>query len=100
MLNALLDAWDRNNTILINLLHLLPEGGLDARAMEDRSPTVSQMFTHIHYVRLAFVSEDAPEFLPWTCPTRSGWSKTRIVVGSNKCCNEAPLKCGMRCEVG
>ena len=61
LLNALLDAWDRNNTILINLLHLLPEGGLEARAIEG-SPTVSQMFTHIHYVRLAFVSEDAPEF--------------------------------------
>ena len=29
--------------------------------MED-SPSVAEMFTHIHYVRLVFVSEDASEF--------------------------------------
>jgi uncharacterized damage-inducible protein DinB len=28
----------------------------------DGSPSVAQMFMHIHYVRLIFVSEDAPEF--------------------------------------
>jgi uncharacterized damage-inducible protein DinB len=61
LLDALLDSWDRNNTILVNLLHALPEGGLEARAMEG-SPSVAQMFTHIHYVRLVFVFEDAPEF--------------------------------------
>jgi uncharacterized damage-inducible protein DinB len=61
LLEALLDSWDRNNTILLNLLRVLPEGGLEARAMED-SPSVGQLFTHIHYVRLVFVFEDAPEF--------------------------------------
>lgn len=61
LLEALLDSWDRNNTILLNLLRALPEGGLDVRAMES-SPSVSQLFTHIHYVRLVFVAEDAPEF--------------------------------------
>jgi uncharacterized damage-inducible protein DinB len=61
LLDALLDSWDRNNTILINLLRALPDGGLDARASDD-SPTVAQLFTHIHYVRLVFVTEDAPEF--------------------------------------
>ena len=61
LLAVLLDSWDRNNTILVNLLRVLPEGGLDARAMEG-SPTVAEMFNHIHYVRLVFVSEDAPEF--------------------------------------
>lgn len=61
LLEALLDSWDRNNTILINLLHALPKGGLEARAMEG-SPSVAQLFMHIHYVRLVFVSEDAPEF--------------------------------------
>jgi uncharacterized damage-inducible protein DinB len=60
-LEALLDSWDRNNTILVNLLRALPEGGLEARAMEG-SPTVADMFRHIHDVRLVFVSEDAPEF--------------------------------------
>ena len=61
LLEALLDSWDRNNTILVNLLRALPEGGLQARAMEG-STSVAQLFTHIHYVRLVFVFEDAPEF--------------------------------------
>jgi len=61
LLEALLDSWDRNNTILINLLRALPEGGLEARALEG-SPSIAEMFTHISYVRLVFVFEDAPEF--------------------------------------
>jgi uncharacterized damage-inducible protein DinB len=61
LLEALLDSWDRNNTILLNLLRALPEGGLEARVMGG-SPSVAELFTHIHYVRLVFVSEDAPEF--------------------------------------
>src|ERR1039458_7773629 len=61
LLDALLDSWDRNNTILLNLLRALPGGGLEVRAMEG-SPSVAEMFTHIHYVRLVFVFEDAPEF--------------------------------------
>src|SRR3954453_17273876 len=61
LLDALLDSWDRNNTILLNLLGALPPGGLAARAMEG-SPSVAQLFTHIHYVRLVFVLEDAPGF--------------------------------------
>ena len=61
LLEALLDSWDRNNTILLNLLRALPEGGLEARAMEG-SPSVAELFMHIHYVRLVFVLEDAPEF--------------------------------------
>jgi len=61
LLEVFLDSWERNNTILVNLLRALPEGGLDARALED-SPPVAKLFTHIHYVRLALVEEDAPEF--------------------------------------
>ena len=61
LLEALLDSWDRNNTILLNLLCALPEGGLEARTMES-SPSIAELFTHIHFVRLVFVLEDAPEF--------------------------------------
>lgn len=61
LLEALLDSWDRNNVILLNLLGAIPEGGLDARASSG-SPTVGEMFAHIHYVRLVFVLEDAPDF--------------------------------------
>jgi len=61
LLEAVLDSCDRNNKILVNLLGMVPEGGLEARAMEG-SPSVAQMLMHIHYVRLVFIEEDAPEF--------------------------------------
>ena len=28
----------------------------------EESPTVAQLFTHVHYVRVMFVREDAPEY--------------------------------------
>lgn len=31
LLEPLLDSWDRNNIIMLNLLRALPEGGLEAR---------------------------------------------------------------------
>jgi len=57
---ALLDSWDRNNAITVNLLRALPAGSLELRAA-DGSPTVAEMFTHMHYCRVVFVFEDAPE---------------------------------------
>ena len=63
LLEALLDSWDRNNTILVNLLRLLPPSALEAGPVVAGSPSVAQLFTHMHYVRLVFVSEDAPEFV-------------------------------------
>jgi uncharacterized damage-inducible protein DinB len=68
LLEDLLDSWDRNNRILVNLLGALPAGGLAVSALPG-SPTVAQMFTHVHYVRLVFLSEDAPEFAQ-PVPTR------------------------------
>ena len=63
LLDALLDSWDRNNTILVNLLRALPQSALEIRAM-DSSPSIAQMLTHIHYVRLVFIFEDLPDFSP------------------------------------
>jgi len=60
LLEVLLDSWDRNNTILINLLRAIPKATFDIRATQG-SPSVAELFGHIHYVRLVFVSEDAPE---------------------------------------
>jgi uncharacterized damage-inducible protein DinB len=60
LLEVLLDSWDRNNKILLNLLLVMPVGGLKARALES-SPSVAQAIHHIHYVRLVFISEDAPD---------------------------------------
>jgi uncharacterized damage-inducible protein DinB len=61
LLEALLDSWDRNNAIMLNLLRSVPEGGLDVKASES-SPSVAQQFTHIHHERLVSVFEEAPEF--------------------------------------
>ncbi|MGD0096808.1 MAG: DinB family protein [Terracidiphilus sp.] len=61
LIDAILDSWDRNNRILVNLLRALPPGGKDARVMAT-SPSVSEIFAHLIYVRLIFVSEDAPEW--------------------------------------
>jgi uncharacterized damage-inducible protein DinB len=61
LLEVVLDSWDRNNTILVNLLGALPKTALQVKATES-GPSVAQMFTHIHFVRLIFISEDVPEF--------------------------------------
>ena len=36
LLEALLDSWDRNNIILVNLLRALPEGGLERGELLER----------------------------------------------------------------
>ena len=41
LLEVLLDSWDRNNAILLNLLRALPLGGLEAKAIES-SPSVAE----------------------------------------------------------
>jgi uncharacterized damage-inducible protein DinB len=69
LLDALLDSWDRNNTILVNLLRAIPPERLATRAMEG-SPSVAELSTHIHFVRLVFVQEDAPEFLKEAVPEK------------------------------
>lgn len=61
LLDTLLDTWDRSNTILVNLLRSIPEGGLQARALPS-SPTVAEMFTHMHHERMISVAEEAPAF--------------------------------------
>ncbi|MEO6003674.1 MAG: DinB family protein [Opitutus sp.] len=61
LLEALLNSWDRNNAIVVNLLGLVPADALEIRATES-SPSVIGLFHHIHYVRLVFVLEDAPEY--------------------------------------
>ena len=60
LLDALLNSWDRNNIITTNLLRAVPEGTMDLEATAG-SPSIAQLFMHMHYVRLVFVAEDAPE---------------------------------------
>ena len=60
ILGALLDSWDRNNTVLVNLLGALPDQGLKAKITES-SRSVSEMFMHMHHERMVSVAEEAPE---------------------------------------
>ncbi|MDX2154439.1 MAG: hypothetical protein SFV54_27100 [Bryobacteraceae bacterium] len=61
LLDALLEAWERNNEVLLNLLWLAGTEGLAARAMAG-SPSVAEMFSHLHHERMVSVAEEAPEF--------------------------------------
>ncbi|MGE0443353.1 MAG: DinB family protein [Gemmatimonadales bacterium] len=60
LLEPLLDTWTRNNLILRNLLFAIPDDALDLRPAPD-SPTIRGLFAHMHYCRLVFVEENAPE---------------------------------------
>jgi uncharacterized damage-inducible protein DinB len=73
MLTVMLDAWERNNRILKNLLRAVPEAGMETRVAEG-TKSVREMFLHIHGTRVFFLSEDAPEFAR---PLPEGWRKTR-----------------------
>jgi uncharacterized damage-inducible protein DinB len=60
LLDALVDAWDRNNTITVNLLRAIAKEDLDIQPLAS-SPTIAQLFAHLHYVRMIFVVENAPD---------------------------------------
>src|ERR1700761_51300 len=78
LLEAPLDSWARDNTILVHLLRAGPEGGLEARAVnygKSGSMSVAEMFLHIHGSRQFVLSEDAPEFA--LEPLKQGWRETR-----------------------
>ncbi len=61
ILEAILDAWKRSNTILTNLLEALPEDGLEASPMAGSMPVAAQ-FAHIQNTRLFWLKQVAPEF--------------------------------------
>ncbi|MFN0179152.1 MAG: DinB family protein [Gemmatimonadales bacterium] len=93
ILPALLDSWDRSNVALVNLLRAIPAGGLDARAMAG-SPTVGEMFAHLHHERMVSVLENAPEsagVVPdqeW-CPERDPHRIAEMLVESGKRVHDA-----------
>jgi uncharacterized damage-inducible protein DinB len=59
LLDALYNSWRRHNVILANLLVMASEH-LDARATSS-SPTIAELYTHIHHERMVSVLENAPE---------------------------------------
>lgn len=74
LLDALLDSWDRNHAITVNLLRAVPQDALSLRAADD-SPTIAQMFTHMHFCRVLFAYESAPDL--GAAPTRNEWADER-----------------------
>jgi uncharacterized damage-inducible protein DinB len=74
LLDAVLDSWDRNNRITVNLLRALPPGSLGLRAV-DGGMTVAEMFTHMHFRRLASVFHNAAEIEGGTRDNE--WSEVR-----------------------
>jgi uncharacterized damage-inducible protein DinB len=60
LLDDLLDSWDRNNRILVNLLRAIPADAMDLSPAEG-SPSIGKLFWHMNYCRQVFVAEDAPE---------------------------------------
>jgi len=74
VLEPLLDSWDRNNAITVNLLRAVTPDAMDFTPV-DGSPSIGQLFMHMHYVRLIFVEEDAPEFAGET--PKGEWSVER-----------------------
>ena len=61
LLDALLDSWDRNNTIAVNLLRAIADEAMDLAPIES-SPSVAQLFAHMDYCRLILLREAVPEF--------------------------------------
>lgn len=75
LLNALLDSWDRNNRILVNLLRAIPTDAMGLRPMEG-SPTIARLFVHMHYCRLLFVKMAAAEAARPLPPSGGDWTAT------------------------
>ena len=86
LLDDLLDSWDRNNSILVNLLDAIPADALEIRPMAD-SPSIGELLSHIHYVRMVFVEEDAPEFAG--TPPASEWKAESDRVRMAQMLNES-----------
>jgi uncharacterized damage-inducible protein DinB len=61
LLDTALDAWDRGNRALVNLLQAIPPNALAARALPG-SPTVAALFAHLHHERMISVLENVPEW--------------------------------------
>lgn len=74
VLEALLDSWQRGNTILVNLLRAVPDDLLDHRALPGGFSIVG-MFVHIDACRRYAVKEDAPEVAAPELP--EGWRSER-----------------------
>jgi len=94
LLEALLESWDRNNTILTNLVKSLPEESLQLKPSPTSWP-VAVHLSHIHEVRLFWLGQTAPEFAqgveqlfakgePWSLEREPQRDLSKIVAGLNQ----------------
>ena len=97
MLDALLDSWDRNNTITLNLLRAVADDAMDLKPIAN-SPSIAQLFMHMQYCRLIFVVEDAPEFA--TAVPKGEWTVEHDRTRSSRCFMTAPPRYVRRCGTG
>lgn len=72
LLEDLLDSWDRNNKILVNLLRAIPADAMTLSPMEG-SPSIGKLFAHMNYCRMVFVAEDTPELSTFVDTGHSEW---------------------------
>src|SRR5262245_20362360 len=72
LLDALLDSWDRNNTILVNRPRARPEGGLEASATDGSH--LSQRCSHIFTLYGSCSSTRTLPSSPESYPKQSGRS--------------------------
>jgi len=75
LLTPLLESWDRNNRILVNLLRAVSDADMDLAATPG-SPTIAAMFSHLHFCRVYVVNENAPEFAR-PIPPENEWPTER-----------------------
>jgi hypothetical protein len=79
LLDALLNSWDRNNTILVNLLRALPDGGMELRAVDrgDRSTSEPSQRRRANRSMHVLARSDCAQ----PTPPRSVRKERRIGVG-------------------
>ena len=60
-LEAILETWNRNTTVVLNILNALPEGGIDARDTNGQW-TVAHHLADMQGANVYWLQKSAPEF--------------------------------------
>lgn len=96
-LKVVLQSWERHNQVLLNLLQLIPEVGLSARATPT-SPTVSAMFSHLHHERVVSVRENAPEMAAGSSPPEWALVSDKAVLAAQMVESECLVRRAVECR--
>jgi uncharacterized damage-inducible protein DinB len=80
--DQILNTWRVNDRINLHLLQHISAKGLKAVPTGSRGRTVSQVFAHMHKVRLAWLKYNAPELIKDISVFRKGSSPARADLRS------------------